>query len=247
MMEDQFDHIEKYLRGELSKEETTRFESRMEEHSDLKEKVDKQRQLLKGIELGFNQELKEILIKEESKLSRPRLTEANRIKTLYPVIGMAAAVSLVIIAFFTLRNKTVDTSELYAQYYQPYPNVEAPISRSDFNELNPYGLYEKGEYNEALSQFSALRTSKPDDPALLFYSAICQMELGTMNDAISSFKELLGLDANKYTRPSKWYLALAYLNSGQTSEAVSYLNELTQIDDVYARKAAELLHQLNQE
>ncbi len=243
-MEDQFDQIEKYLREELNSEEKARFESSLEKHSDLKEKVEQQRQILKGIELGFNQELKEFLIKEESNLERTRHKETYRIRSLYPVIGIAATVSLVIIAYFTFRNKTIDTAELYAQYYQPYPNVEAPISRSDANEFNPYGLYEKGEYAQALNLFTELRSSKPDDPAPLFYSAICQMELGAADDAISSFKELLGFEANKYTRPSKWYLALAYLKSEQSSEAIPYLNELTQIDDVYAQKASNILIEL---
>jgi len=244
-MEDEFDQIEEYLSGKLSPEERAKFESNLEKDTQFKEKVENRRRILRGIEMAYNQELKDLLVKEEAKMPHLKPENKNRIRSLYPLVGMAATVTLLIIAFFALRDRSLDNSGLYAQYYQPYPNVEVPVSRSESNDANPFILYERGNYGEALTQFSALRTSKPDDPALLFYSGICQMELKSGEDAISSFKELLGLDANKYTRPSKWYLALAYLKSEQSSEAISYLNELTQIDDVYAKKAAELLDQLD--
>jgi len=244
-MKDQFDHIEEYLKGELSEEEQASFESMMEGNPEIKEKVEMQRQLLKGIELGFNQELKQLLIEEESRLPGLKKNQSNRVKSLYPVIGIAATVSLMIIAFYTFRNTTTDTSELYAQYYQPYPNVEAPISRSDINASNPFALYENRDYEKAMEKFKALRSTQPDEPSIIFYSAICQLELGSTTQAISSLRELLELHENKYSRPALWYLSLAYLKSDQTREAISQLNDLTSIDDVYAKKAADLLHQLD--
>jgi tetratricopeptide (TPR) repeat protein len=244
MMKDQFDHIEEYLRGELSPEEQASFESSLEEDSELREKVEIHRKIRNGIEMGFNKELKDLLIEEESKLPRPKDNDTNRIRTLYPIIGVAAAISLLIIAFFTLRTENVDNSELFAEYYQPYPNVEAPISRSEDNESNPYALYEKGAYAEALNQFSEIQSINFDEPAIIFYAAICQLELGLTDDSISSFKQLLELEANKYTRPAKWYLALVYLKSDQSSQAISYLNELTTFDDVYAKRAIQILSEV---
>lgn len=245
-MEDPFDHIEAYLSGNLSAADHARFEALMAEDQNLRDKVAQQKQLLHGIEMGFNRELKDLLVEEESRLPARKTKENSRIRSLFPVVGMAAAVAIFIVAFFIFRNNAADTSELYARYYQPYPNLEQPVTRSAESGANPYALYERAAYAEALAQFSALKSDRPDDPAILFYSAICQLELGSTDDAVTLFKELLGLEDNKYTRPAKWYLAMAHLKSDQASNAISVLNELTGMDDAYAQKADQILTALQE-
>ena len=156
-------------------------------------------------------------------------------------MGMAAAVALLIIAFFTLRDDSLNPEELYAQYYKVYPNIESPVSRSESSEKNPFAYYEAGDYNTALANFTEMQTSDPENQALLFYSAMCQLELGQPENAIELFDQMLSKQSEKYTRPAMWYQSLAYLKLENVKNAINLLEQLTQEEDVYATKANELL------
>lgn len=238
------DHIEKYLRGELTEEEISDFEALMENDAALKEQVAQHRQLLKGLEIGFNTELKELLIEEESKIKNTPIQKPSRIKSLYPLMGIAAAVALLIIAFFSLRDDAFNPEELYAQYYKVYPNVEAPVSRSESNKKNPFAFYEAGDYATALANFTEMQASDPKNPALLFYSGMCQLELGQPESAVEFFNQVSNLSSKKYARPAFWYESLAYLKLGKIKNAKNLLEQLSQGEDVYAARANELLDKL---
>jgi tetratricopeptide (TPR) repeat protein len=238
------DHIEQYLRGELTEKDAAIFEASLEQDVALQEKVEKHRQMLKGIEIGFNSELKELLIEEESKIIDTPAQTKSRIRSLYPIIGVAAAVALMIVSIFVLKNNRLSSEELYAQYYKVYPNVESPVSRSESSEMNPFVAYEVGDYTTALANFTELRRSDPDNAALVFYSGMCQLELGQSSTAIDLFDQVVSMQSEKYTRPSYWYQALAYLYLGNTEKATTIFEHLQQGEDVYARKALDLLDQL---
>ena len=70
-MEKDLEHIEQYLRNQLSLENRQLFEAEMESNSDLREAVEKHRQLMRGLELGFNRDLKSILQTEEIRIQHP--------------------------------------------------------------------------------------------------------------------------------------------------------------------------------
>lgn len=244
MMTDHQGHIEQYLKGELSREEVTIFEEKLEQDAVLKEQVDQYRQLLKGLEIGFNKELKALLLDEESKIIDIPSHRTSRIKTLYPLIGMAAAVAFIIVAYFSIRKDPLSPEALYAQYYEVYPNVEAPVSRSENVDENPYAYYERGDYITALKLFTDLRTSDPENSALLFYSGICQLELGQPGKSIELFDQVINLESAKYLRPAIWYQSLAYLHMGNIEKATVIFDQLKQGDDVYSRKAKNLFENL---
>lgn len=238
------DHIEKYLKGELTEQEMSEFEDVMRGDAEAQEQVAQHKQLLRGLEIGFNKELKELLIEEESKIQDTPVQKPSRIKSLYPLMGLAVAVALLIITFFTLRDDSLNPEELYAQYYKVYPNVESPVSRSESSEMNPFAAYEAGDYTTAMANFTEMHTSDPENPALLFYSGMCQLELGQPKSAVELFHEVVNMQSKKYTRPAMWYQSLAYLKSGSIKNAKNLLEQLLREDDVYATKANEILNVL---
>jgi tetratricopeptide (TPR) repeat protein len=240
-MRDQLDDIEKYLMDEMTNSEREAFEKKIKEDRMLKEKVDHFRSLLKGIESGFNRELKSLLQEEEMRLRNSNNREKNKTRTLYYAVGLAASIALIIVMVFITKNQPPDNEALFLSYYQPYPNVESPVARSDSKKGDAYALYENGNYPEALELFDKLVAENPSDPAPVFYLGICNLELNNTEMAIAFFKSIQTFDLNKYTRPASWYLALSYFKTDDIQNAVTILENLADGDDTYAKKSQELL------
>lgn len=242
-MEDQLDQIEKYLSGELSKEAAESFEKQMKENDELRNQVENHRRFIKGLELGFNRELKAQLQQEEQRLA----TQDTEVKKRFPLqyfIGIAAAVALILVSVFILRTPSVNTDELFAAYYQPYPNIESPLSRDDNVEENAYTYYERGLYEKALNLFSQHISENPADPAPFFYSGICHLELGEAEKAAHLFQLVRAMEKNNYSKAAIWYEALASLKSDNKTRAVEILTGLSGGDDTYAKRSAELMDKL---
>ncbi len=245
-MQDQLDHIEEYLNGNLSEDERRDFEARMKSDESLNEKVANHRSLLKGLELGFNRELKSLLQQEEQMQKQISIKKNKQIKLRNYSMGLAAAVALILVSIYSIRNQSLDSNELYFNYYTSYPNVEAPVSRSDDQIDNAYSFYEQGNYPRALKLFSKLNKENPLDPAPIFYSGICNLEIDNAETAITFFDLIQKLDQNKYSKPAIWYEALSNLKLNRKSRTIELLNDLIGDEDSYSLKSKELLSSLGQ-
>jgi tetratricopeptide (TPR) repeat protein len=240
-MRDQLDDIEKYLMDKLTGSERKTFEKKMKDDPSLQDRVDHYRSLLEGIELGFNRELKSLLQEEEIRIRDLKSKEKSKTRRLYYTLGIAASITLLIIMVFTTKDQLPDNETLFITYYQPYPNIESPVSRSENNKENPYAFYENENYSEALDLFAQLNDKNPSDPAPVFYSGICNLELNNTERAISFFKSIQKYNDNKYTRPANWYLALSYVKNNNKRDALAILEMLADGDDIYSNKSQELL------
>jgi tetratricopeptide (TPR) repeat protein len=244
-MEYQFEHIEKYLRGELPEREHKSFKETIEKDASIREKVENHRILIRGIELGFNQELKQLLQQKELENQQLIKKKFAGSRWLYVTIAIAASISLILTTFFVFMDKPVNSEQIVAAYYQPYPNVESPVNRSDQNKQHAYALYEQGNYALALDQFNQLFITDPSNPAPVFYAGICLLEMKQAASALSKFEDIESLDENKYSRPAHWYKALTNLALKKNEAAVVIFIDLSSGDDIYAKKSAEILEMLN--
>jgi len=240
-MSDQFENIDQYLRGELSGEEAAGFEKNMEKDPLLREKVDQHRQIIQGLQAGFRRELKEMLQDEEKFLSKK--TSTSRRRSLFPMIGIAAVISLLVVSYILL-NRSPDDEMLFEKYYAVYPNIESPVSRSGMQEDNPFAAYEQASFDVALDRFRALLVDNPRNASLHFYSGICLLELDQPVHAIQEFQSVYELSDTTFQRPAKWYEALAHLQNGDVSQAKTILRNMETGEDLYAAKAQELLNDL---
>lgn len=242
-MQDQLEYIEEYLKGNLSEGECRDFEAKMKNDDALNEKVENHRSFLKGIELGFNRELKSLLKREDQKQISSSSNRQIRLRNYF--VGIAATVALILVSVYSIRNQQMDSNELFVNYYTAYPNVEAPISRSGGNTENAYSFYEQGNYPRALELFSKLIKENAHDPAPVFYSGICNLELDHVQSARSFFESIQKLDQNKYSKPALWYEALSNLKLNNKQEAINILNNLARGEDVHAKRAMEVLEYLD--
>lgn len=150
------------------------------------------------------------------------------------------------ITYLTLR--PVDSVDLFAGNFQVYPTQGAsgplrdgPVEEGP--EARAFRHYDLGEYREALGFFTIALEQQPDNPTLLFYSGNAALVLGETQNAIRFFENVLQLRKG-WEVPSRWYLALAWLQAGDAGKAVPYLRQLSESGGTYREKAAVLVSKL---
>ncbi len=237
---EQNDRIEQYLLKNMKDNAREAFEYELNSDLDLKKLTEKKRLLIRGITAGFNAELKLKLKKEDKRLKR--MVKTRRIKF---ISGIAAVLVIGVFSTFFLNSLKQDPIKIYEKHYQAYPNISIPLSRSNENTDNPYYLYEKGDFQAALTGLNALIDDKPGDEAALFYAAIIYMELADFENAIEYLIRVTGENSNRFTRPANWYLSLAYIHSDKLEIAAKYLDKLAGENDVYGKNSKKILKKLN--
>lgn len=238
MKKDQTDRIEKYLQERMTAIEKEAFEKDMENDPLLRQETLQMRQILKAITIHYNKRLKSHLQYDEKAVSE----DSGKKTYLYAIITSVAAVILLFaVLYIYVFLPDPDLKSLFITYYKPYPNIEEPIIRSGSDDVSAYALYESGRYSDALVEFQKIMEQNPSEISALFYAGISSLETGKPEEASRYFGKVLEIGEGKYIRPAIWYLALSYLASEDRENAVKYLNDLLNEDDLYTRKATEVL------
>lgn len=237
--ENRRNQIDRYVNGEMSAEEVNVFEQRMRENGALAEEVLMHRDVLVGMNHYFNLELKKTLQEEEARLKKKPVN-------FYKWMGIAASIILLIaVAYFVLFTGQTDPQQLYAQYYNPYPNIVVPAQRSGNSTVNPgLGLYEAGNYTEALQVFNQKIAEGEGETYVLFYAGIAALNTHEETDAIAYLEEVVNRQDTTFANPAQWYLGLTYLKSGQTQEAAQIFEEIKASGNDYSQRASDILENL---
>lgn len=240
MKQDQANRIESYLLGKMPKEELELFEKDLVKDKDLQMETERMRKILRGIELGFNRELKSKLQKEEGSIS----SRSRAVKTLIYISGIAAGIALLGLIYYFAPWQSSDPTRIAASFYEPYPNIVQPLSRSE-EAVNPaFSFYESGQYAEALDGFEKILSSDPFNDAALFYGGIASLEMKRPEKAVVYLGKLIEKQENTFIRPAIWYASIAYLYLGDKENARVYLEMLQGEIDKYARNSEKILRRL---
>lgn len=164
----------------------------------------------------------------------------------WPYLKVAASIVFIFLTIFAIY-KVTDSSktrqELFAAYYEPYPDlISVRISdESDQAWEKALKSYQAGDYNEAIKQFdtSVVPTEYEDDVA--FYKAMAFLALNQSEEAISLLKTL---KEGKYHQQVRWYLALGYIQKDEPVEARDLLKEIGP-DDFNWSEAQHLIDEIN--
>lgn len=203
------------------------------------DRTEQEKLLISGIKKGFNTELKQRLQDEDQRMNR-----SLSIRRLRYLSGIAAALMIGLISYIFINRISPDPLKLYAEYYQPYPNIHKPLTRLEDKSDDPYFLYETGKYPDAITVLNTLLEANPADEAALFYTGIIHMELRDFEKAAAQFAKLLAQQHGSYSRPALWYISLSYLQLEQTEKATEYLQQLTNEKDLYGRNSGKILKKL---
>jgi len=155
-------------------------------------------------------------IQEEKPISS---TSTENVKPINRIVWLGVAASLLLLmGLFWWNNQSVNSDELFVQHFEPYPNIIAPIVKSQTPSATEYEQafqkYEQGKYTDAIVLLQKINT-----PEGSFYLALSHLGNEQEEQAISILDELVRAPSNRFFEASQWYLTLAYLKSNQLDQA----------------------------
>lgn len=226
-----------YIQGRLSDADRSVFETQMENDPSFASEVEEYKNMKTAIKSSERNELK----------SRFQELERNRTrKSWYGKFAIAASVIILFGVGSLFFLKGTSGKELYADNFEIYPNVIAPITRSNEptrKEYQYFVAYEKGEYSLAIAGFQE-QLKVDDNQDIRFYLGMALLNKG---EKTKSLRELGKIKKEKTTfyPQALWYSALIYIEKEDFVNAHECLNELSKLNTIYKKKEVnELLEEL---
>jgi len=218
------DLIEKYFENSLNPKEQISFNDMLQNDKDFKKEFLFQKDLKKAISLNQREELKLDLQQFEKEYQEKAKENIFFNKWL---IAASIAILFGFGIWFAKDHYFPSNEKLYAQNFEPYRNVVQPIVRGESSktiEYSAFVAYENKDYHKAINLFNSV--SNPNKPYIQFYKAMCFLSLSKTDEAIQVLLPITiskpDKDSSKnFTEIANWYLALAYLRSGNTDKALS--------------------------
>ena len=238
--------IQSYLDRSLSDTEKEKLEKRLKEEPLLKTMYLELQQLISGIRYSHLRQKLEQLRKLEATLPEIKQEIQNGkqifLQRYWKPLAAAASISIIVVTSIFL-NRSEDPAELYASYFEPYPNVFEPITRGE-NEVvskrtTAFQAYEAKDFAQAASLFNELLKEKKE-PGVLLLLGNANLMLNNTKEARNNFITLIN-DFDEFDTQGKWYLGLSYLKEGDVKSAQLIMRELSNSEYSYAGKAKELL------
>lgn len=237
------EQIDRYLKGELSENETIAFEELIAKEAQLADEVSIQKQLFalhgKATKISISQDvdreaiqlLKEKLKTEElqalstkiRKLGQAHITASTTTKRKknYLLYAVAATMAIVFTTtlFFINATPSLDT------YYKDNLNWnELPsfaVKGENENSFNQGEIFfKKKEYNKAITTFKTIPTNNEFYPYALLYIGASYEQLNENEKALTTFNSLTKLTTSEEYSKGYWYQLLVYLKLGNREQAI---------------------------
>lgn len=227
-----------FFEGRLNKDEQLIFDNLLKTDSDFADQVAFEKELQSALHLNARKVLKSQLQGYEAAIPTP----STRLHKSRIWLYVAASIAL-LVGVFTFTKTTADASALYAEYFEPYPNLIAPIVRNaeiEGDEAKAFVAYESKNYKTAAIEFEKISASGREYGT--FYQAISLMETANHEAA----KELL-ISTNwseTYVEKAAWYLALNHLALNEKNDAKIRLQKIINEQEYNWEKATLLLEKI---
>ena len=244
-MEDYFDLIDQYLLGRMSATEAQAFEARVAKEPALANALEQQRQAIQLLEINRDIQLKDQLKAiHQNTIAQSNPPNTSPTRSIVPMrrvlIGIAATIALLLIAYFLLPLNQSPT-QLYASNYQPYSITIGARGQSIPQALTQAStLYQQGQYEAALPIFQSIADTS-QNTLLSLSIGLCQLALERPTAAITTLKSIQ--NDPLYGEPAQWYLALAYLKLEDITNSKSALQAIQPNTEFYDQ-AQDLLKEL---
>lgn len=237
--------IDRYLRKQLSETEQHAFEKRLAEDEAFKQVVEEHRMTIELMGALEEENLRNTL----EVLGKEYRGEGAAVKPLWEnkVLWALAAAAIVLLLLFgpSLFSGTQTTEQFAEQYLKESakPDVTMLGAEEEGAWVRVQGLYANNDYAAILSELNSF----PDSlfikyPAAKFIEGFSYQQEGQAQQAIAKYLEI---PPNTPTRANaNWWLALAYLQTGQAEKARPLLEEVSKRGK-YRKQAADLLKELN--
>lgn len=230
-----------YFEGTLTDAERALFAEKLESDAEFKAEFEFQKNVKAAIQLEERKKLKAKLKVLENQRT-PKKTKKYSVRWL----SIAASFIVFISVGYWLFMSQNSNDSLYKNYYETFPNVEAPVVRGSVSndiKSEAFYAYDSKQYDEALCLFSEIFEQDKDDYAL-FYKGLSLMELERFPEAVTVFEGYQTKPNSAFNSYVKWYLALSYLKKNETVKSKVLIQELAKSENPFQNQAKELLRDL---
>lgn len=226
------------------------------EYEDTKNELDEfSRRALSGLRYHPEEESLEATLR---RIDRRVAGSTGRSFPLRQILSIAAAAALLLAAGYFLFSQPPAHEALFAQQFDYLPsavNIEGgdrnlPSEPTSYEEVAGYRArailaYEAGNYQQARELMEKHLAAYSRDTEIRLYLGIVLLGEKNTEPAIRNLETALQeLPQPAYERPAKWYLGLAYLQSGQAEQARELFSSLLDGKDRYAKDSRDVLKQL---
>jgi len=229
--------IYQYFHGSLSEEEQQEFNRLLKEDPQFQRNLEFEEQTKKAI----------ISIKKD-KLQRHLEyleTSAKRKNKVSYFWAASIIIAVGIVSYVLFYQPNFSNDELYAEYFEPYPNIIAPPVRGNDSMSKiqeDFLAYEKRDFKSASVIFEK-RYQQKRAPFYLFYQGVSELQLGNTYKAIVVFEKQIA-EHDRFENYSKWYLALAYLKANEAEKYEPLLNKIIKEKSFNYRSAKKILKKI---
>ncbi len=215
LRQERFETIEAYLLGTMGDPERLAFEQELASDADLLAEVEAQRENTLAVELGaFTRTLRSVA-KVEGR-------EEDRGSNWAPYLRYAAAVAMIMGAALWFIGRPSANERLFAEHFVADPGLPVPMSATDDHVFQDAMVaYKLGDYAEARGKWAILAQDRPESDTLRFYIACAALGEGDARVAAPIFKEVSDEGRSAFALKARWFLFLAYVKQGATTEALA--------------------------
>jgi len=227
--------IENHLQGLLTPAEKIAFEKRKSDVVFLAE-LDLYLKIKKSSKAIGRSQIRQVFTSWDKEAS---ITKIGSWSQMGWKIAAGLLIAIGLIGILKIFSPSKDSAELFAEYYQPYPNLIDPIQKGDASSTQSITqLYELGKYENVLAQSL---TNSVDS----FYVALTFLQLDQSKETITILEKFAHLDGFRFRDAAQWYLALSLIRNEQIESSLEVLTEISKNPNHdHLERARKLLDQL---
>ncbi|MGB6267771.1 MAG: tetratricopeptide repeat protein [Olleya sp.] len=250
MQEQDYILFESYLAGDLSAEETTDFENRINTDEAFNQAFTIYKELSTNLEHEIGNEDKTTDFRANlDSISHRYFTKLDieenpvEVKKTFSIYKLAIAASVALIMGFFVFNQF--TGGANYNDFNNHGTVDFGVRAGDDNVgllIKTTKAFNNKEYKEAKNYLEQLLEENPDNIEYNFYYAITNIELDNFETADATLKSIQ--EGNSaYNNRATWYLALSKLKQDKKDDCINLLKTIPQDADDY-NQALKLLNEL---
>lgn len=247
---EKLEKIIKYLDGEVIGEEKQLLEKEIASSKDLTDTV----YLIKEIDtiiqdtelVQFVNTMDEIQTNEKNRTSFFYINGNNRFIGKKFLLAASVILFIVILSVLYFISTPASNENLYSQFYNKYDACYVTRSGSSSTDelIVAIQLYDKKQYQDAISQFNEIIKKDNKNSAAHFFIGVSYMETKEFDKAIKSLNIVLAQKDTAFLEHAEWYLALCYLKTNQIQQAKNIIDQIKSSDSYYRGFATDLSNKI---
>ncbi|HOU95094.1 MAG TPA: tetratricopeptide repeat protein [Bacteroidales bacterium] len=241
--------IERYLSGEMTRQEKTWFEKELNGNEFLQKEVAVRRKTDDALRRHDIIELRNKLARIEIARQENEAVKLSHKKTAFRSAAIIAGL-IVVGSLFLLNNKNSSRDSLYNDYFTVYNigSLERSIVAMTDNIGKLYKdalvLYNENNFEGASAILSEYLKNRPDHMEAYMVYGVSEMKNNRFDEAEKAFSTVINDGNNYYLDNARWYRALCYIKTGQTDAAKNELLSIKNSENSFSKKASAILKKL---